>query len=101
MVIEELLYPYLKDDHELDDFLNKVKNESKTPKVWVDHLMRPVFPMRRYVRAEREGNWALYMYIVSKMLSYFFSAVYHHYERYGTYYSNNKGKLPYLIEKFF
>ena len=69
----EYFQPYLKDmdeAYELDDFLNKIK-ESKTSKVWIDCLMRPVFLMMMCVRAECEGNLALHFYEVSKMLPYF------------------------------
>ena len=63
MVAEEL-QAYLKDmdeAYELDYFLNKVKEESKASKVWVDSQERPVFLVMMYVRAECEGNLALHL----------------------------------------
>ena len=71
-VVEELLRDVLTtleciDD--LDSFLDDVSSKSKTSKLWVENLIKPVFLML-FVRAEREGEWALHLYAVSQMLPY-------------------------------
>ena len=104
MVVEELLGSYIADIYtadELETFLLEISKGSKTSKVWVDCLFKPVLLMMLYVRAEREGDWARHLYAVSKMLPYFFSAGHQHYARYGTYYLNDMRKLPSSIEKKF
>ena len=50
---------------ELEDVLNKVKHESQTSKVWVDCWVIPVFLIMICVRAERGGDWALRLYVVT------------------------------------
>ena len=68
VVAEELLQPYLRDmdqADELEDVLNKVKHESQTSKVWVDCWVIPVFLIMIYVRADRGGDWALRLYVVT------------------------------------
>ena len=54
-----------------------------------------------FIRAEREGEWPLHRYAVSKMLPYFFAAGHHNYARYGTYYLNDMQNLPpEILERF-
>ena len=50
------LFESMDHGNELDDFSNKVKDESKTSKVWIDCLVRPLFLMMIYVCAEGEGK---------------------------------------------
>ena len=99
MVVEELLRPYSHFDSSdmLDEFLEKVSKESKTAKLWVENLIKPVQLMMMFVRAEREGDWPLHLRVVSKMLPYFFAAGHHNYARYATYYMNDMKNLPPVI----
>ena len=53
--------------------------------------------MALFVRAEKEGDWPLYLYVVSKMIPYFFAAGHQNYARYGLYYLHDIKKLPALI----
>ena len=57
--------------------------------------------MMIYFHAEREDDWVLHLYAVSKMLPYFLCAGHYHYTRHGTYYLNDMGKLPPSIEEKF
>ena len=66
--------------------LNTVAAKSKTSKLWIDGLIKPVFLMMRFVRAEREGEWPLHLSAVSDMIPYFFAAGHQNYARYGLYY---------------
>jgi len=55
----------------------------------------------QFVRAEREGEWALHLLAVKHMLPYFFAAGHIHYARYGLCYLRCMEKLTgELLEKF-
>ena len=88
IVVEELLRPLLKID-QVSDFdslmacLETASQQSRTTKLWVDCLIKPVMIMMAFVRAEREGDWQLHLCTVEKMLPYFFSAAHVNYARYG------------------
>ena len=100
MVVEELLRPYMSEINsytELKSVLDEVSEKSKTGKLWVDNLIKPVFLIMQYIRAEREGDWPLHLDVVSKMLPYFFAAGHHNYARYVTYYLNCMKNLPFPI----
>ena len=82
MVVEELLRPYMQSlntSEELESFLDRKASESKTGKLWVENLIKPVQLMMLFVRAEREGDWPLHLHVVSKMLPYFFAAGHQNY----------------------
>jgi hypothetical protein len=72
------------DSHaELMDVLEDRANESRTAKLWVDCLIKPVLLMMMFVRAGREADWVLHMLAVSSMMPYFFAAGHINYARYG------------------
>jgi len=54
--------------------LEDLASKSRTTKMWVDALLKPVFVMMLYVRAEREGDWPLHLHAVKLMLPYFFAS---------------------------
>ena len=70
---------------------------SKTAKLWVENLIKPVQLIMLFVRAEREGDWPLHLAVVSKMLPYFFATGHYNYARYATYYLNDMKNLPPVI----
>ena len=74
--------------------LDNLCSKSKTSKLWIDCLIKPVLIMMRFVRAEREGEWPLHLSAVSEMIPYFFSAGHQNYARYGLYYLRSMEKLP-------
>jgi hypothetical protein len=41
--------------------LEEKSAKSKTVKLWVDMLIKPVFIMMMFVRAERQGDWPLHL----------------------------------------
>ena len=91
MVAEEILRGLLegttiacKDD--LMKLLEELANRSKTTKLWVEVLIKPVFIMMMFIRAEREGDWPLHLEAFSQMMPYFFAAGHVHYARYGLIY---------------
>ena len=56
--------------------------------------MNAVLIMMMYVRAEREGECALHLHAVEKMIPYFFAAGHVNYARYASYYIRCMNKLP-------
>ena len=78
---------------ELMNNLAKIAAESSTAKLWIENLVKPVFIMMAFVRAEREGDWPLHLWAVKEMLPYLFAAGHHHYARYGLYYLRSMEKL--------
>ena len=54
--------------------LDSISNQSRTSKLWIDTLVKPVFLMMAYIRAEREGDWLLHLTTFQKMLPYYFTA---------------------------
>ena len=66
-VVEELLCDYINNEdvnnyNDMILYLQNISETSKTAKLWVDNLVRPVFLMMQFVRAEREGDWALHLF---------------------------------------
>ena len=73
MLVEEILRPILKDRKvvsysQLFGLLATKSNCSKTTKLWVDVLIKPLFYCLLFIRAEREGDWALHLEAVELML---------------------------------
>ena len=65
MVVEELLRGSFDDMIKLDDliaFLQTLREQSPTSKLWVDNVIRPVFYML-FVCAGRECDWPLHLYM--------------------------------------
>ena len=91
LVVEELLRP-LFSGVELESYSNLVTHlddigrRSRTSKVWIDCLIKAVFIMMVYVRAEREADWPLHLKAVKLMLPYFFATGHVNYARYSVYY---------------
>ena len=54
-----------------------------------------------YIRAEREGEWALHLAAVEKMLPYFFAAGHPNYALYATYYLNDMYGLSEVVTRKF
>ena len=48
-----------------------MRENSNTAKVWVDAFVIPMLTVLIYIRAEKEGEWALHLYAVKQMLPYF------------------------------
>ena len=106
MVAEELLAKILRDEHvtsesKLMEILEDRAKVSRTAKVWLENLVKPVFIIMMFIRAEREGNWPLHLYATEQMMPYFFASGHVHYARYGLYYLHSMAKLPSsVLEEF-
>ena len=91
MLTEEVLRPIL-NSNELDTMeslvglLHDLSTQSMTANLWVDCLIWPVFHMLKYIRAEREADWALHLAAVCDMMPLFFAAGHTNYARFGMYY---------------
>lgn len=104
MVVEELLRNTIPTFTLYDDMvaeLDILASQSRTAKHWVENLIKPVLIMMMYVRAEREGEWALHLYAVKQMLPYFFAAGHVNYARYASYYIRSMQKLPKAVQEKF
>ena len=75
--------------------------DSISSKLWIDTLVKPVFLMMAYIRAEREGDWLLHLTTFQKMLPYYFAAGHVNYARYGLYYLRSMEKLPQHVRSHF
>ena len=85
MVVEELLSSIIvtsEDYEQLMSILNDKANKSRTAKLWTDNLIKPVFLMMIFVRAEREADWPLHLWAVEEMLPYFFASSHCNYARF-------------------
>ena len=106
MVVEVILIPTI-DDHEVqcnDAFMANLEAralKSKTCKLWLDCLVKPVLLMMAYVRAEREGDWLLHIHCVKAMMPYFFAAGHQNYARLGLVYLRAIENLPNNILLYF
>ena len=92
MLVEEILRPIIKDgtvnSHKLFFLLEEKSNESKTTKLWVDVVIKPLFLCLLYIRAEREGNWPLHLEAVESMLPLFYASNHVNYAKDGLYLRN-------------
>lgn len=98
IIVEELLRKTISNDGiqnmaDLQAALEQVASKSKTSKLWVECLIKAVFIMMLYVRAEREGDWPLHLVAVKAMLPYFFTSGHVNYARYGLYYLRSMESL--------
>ena len=106
LLTEELLRMFFIDSpvDNYDSLMNILEEKaaiSKTSKLWVNVLIKPVFLLMMYVRAEREGELTLHHYAVNQMLPLFFAAGHVHYARYGLYYMRSIESMPKDIREHF
>ena len=99
MMAEEVVRGLFMDHHfenteDLMKALDQIASESRTVKLWVEILVKPVLLMMTYVMAEREGDWLLHLATFTKMLPYYFAAGHVNYAMYGLYYLRSMEKLP-------
>lgn len=86
MVVEELLRDVIITGEfqrysQLINTLEERSLQSRTTKLWVDNLIKPVLIMMLFVRAEREADWPLHLLATKMMMPYFFSAGHFNYAR--------------------
>ena len=86
MVAEELLRGIICNEElqthsQLMQILENRSQQSRTTKLWVDNLIKPVMIMMLFIRAEREADWPLHLLATRLMMPYFFSAGHFNYAR--------------------
>ena len=92
LLVEELLRPVFQEHPELCNMqdllqvLEELSVESRNAKMRLSCVIKPVFTILKYVRAERESDFALHMACVKDMIPLFFAANHFNYARYGLYY---------------
>jgi len=92
--VEELLRPVFDESaitsmEDLKKMLTKFTENSKTAKLWVMCLIRPIFTINTYIRTGREEYWALHLTMVKGMVPLLFSAGHFNFARYAMYYMRN------------
>ena len=86
MVAEELLRGIICNEElqthsQLMQILENRSQQSRTTKLWVDNLIKPVMIMMLFIRAEREADRPLHLLATRLMMPYFFSAGHFNYAR--------------------
>ena len=66
---------------DLMQILDERAIQSRTTRLWVDNIIKPVFIMMMFVRSEREADWPLHLWAVQKMIPYFFASGHFNYAR--------------------
>ncbi len=106
MVVEEQLRGIICNEElqthsHLMRILEHGSRQSRTTKLWVDNMIKPVMLMLLFIRAEREADWPLHMLATKLMMPYFFSSGHFNYARYCLYYLHSMSKLPSPVLKEF
>jgi hypothetical protein len=104
MLCEEVLRGVIQDADNYDDLMAILERravQSRTTKLWLDCLIKPVFIMMLFVRSERKAEWALHLYAVASMIRYFFAAGHVNYARYGLYYLRSMEKISHEVQARF
>jgi hypothetical protein len=73
--------------------LNRLEEKGPTAKLWIQYL-KMVTLVKRYIEAERTGNWELHLYVVKMMLPYFISSGHLHYSKACYIYLQLMSNLP-------
>ena len=106
ILTEEVLRPIL-DKHTIgtmNDFqqlLDELSMGSQTAQLWINCLIKPVFTLMKYIRAEREADWALHLEAVEEMMPLFFAAQHVNYAQYGLYYLRSMQAMPDDVQEHF
>ena len=106
LLTEELLRPVFQEYTltcmaDLQQILEDMASRSRTSKLWIDCVIKPVLLMQRYIRAERQSDWALHLSAVHEMLPYFYAAGHINYARYALYYRHAMLNLPQGLQEQF
>ena len=67
--------------HSMDELLHELEAisvKSKTSQLCVDSLIKPIFAILKYIRDEREADWALHLDTVKEITPLFFAAGHTH-----------------------
>ena len=102
--VMELLKGFIDDVYSyqnLEKRIEYVAQKSMIDEHWINNLIRPVFLMMLFVRAEREGEFPLHLYACRQMIPYFFAAGHVNYARYGLCHLLSMSRLlPTILDQF-
>ena len=106
MLVEEIIRPLFQTQNlgcmaDLLQALDDAASHSRTAKLWVNCLIKPVFTIMKYIRAEREADWCLHLACVREMMPLFFAASHYNYARYGLYYIRTMAAMPEDVRQHF
>ena len=87
--------------NDLSVYLENLASKSRTAKLWVDCLNKPVLIVVSFTMAEREGNWILHLASLRLIIPYFYAAGHVHYARYILHYLLSMEKVPSDLQKRF
>ena len=85
---------YVEVSASLTQFRGNTVMYSFSTRLWVDCLIKPVIVILKYIRAEREADWALHLDTVNNLVPLFLAAGHVHYVRYTLYYLRTMEGLP-------
>ena len=106
LLVEEILRSILEigtitSMEDLEEELKKRSSQSRTTKMWVEVVIRPVLIIMLYCRASHESDWLLHLKATEMMLPYMFAAHKYNYSRYGLYYVRSMTRIqPDILAKF-
>eukprot|EP00745_Piridium_sociabile_P037812 TRINITY_DN68984_c0_g1_i6.p1 TRINITY_DN68984_c0_g1~~TRINITY_DN68984_c0_g1_i6.p1 ORF type:complete len:1121 (+),score=248.01 TRINITY_DN68984_c0_g1_i6:81-3443(+) len=107
LLSEELLRPILESEtitsmEDLEEELQKRSLQSRTSKMWISVVIRPVLIIMLYCRSSHESDWLLHLKATEMMLlPYMFAAHKYNYSRYGLYYVRSMTRLhPDILAQF-
>ena len=106
LLVEELLRPVLESEtitsmEDLEKELEQRSSQSRTTKMWVDIIIRPVLIIMLYCRASHENDWLLHLKATEMMIPYMFASHKYNYSRYGLYYVWSMGWIDQdILNKF-
>ena len=95
--VMELIKVFIDDVYSYEDLekgMEYLAQKSIIADHWINNLIRPVFLMMLFVRAEREGEFPLHLYACRQMIPYFFAAGHVNYARYGLCHLLSMSRLP-------
>ena len=89
MGTEELLINMIQEDGDMRELMEVLEiraEKSRTTRLWLDMLIKPVFLMMLFCRAEKEDECPFHLLSVKDMLPYYFAAGHQNYSQCGMYY---------------
>jgi hypothetical protein len=84
-----------------DELIEFLEERAKQSEAGLDVLIKPVFIMMSFIRAEREWDWLLHLASIRQMMPYIFAAGHTSNARYGLYYLRSMENLPPHILDYF
>ena len=106
MLAKELLRPIILENDfssvaSFHEYLDALATRSRTARVWIDCMVRPVLMMMKFIHAERDSDWPLHLQAGKEMFPIMFAAGHQNYARYGLYYLRTMEAMPEKVREPF